>query len=195
MKLSATLLLVIFVPSTDALFFGLFSGVFDRLAGRICTAGIAQLQIDDQVTCDCSGDFSFIPFGVTASADCDTESICLQDGLFCGEAEITADFGIGDGFSGAVGVCLEIVPDLGLPDDLEDLFETTFCISGTAQNEFALTECTATLGGECECVPCADGLGVDVDCSMVNINPLGENALQIDGPNPGCLDIALGNIV
>lgn len=199
MKLTAILVLLT-VPVTEALFWDLLAPLWNRIAGRICDEAIVQLGIDDQVDCQCSGDFAIRPFGVSAAADCQTKgTICLNaTGVLCGSAEVEADLGVGDGFVGEVKVTLEIQPELGLPEEIEDLLKTTLSISGKADNEFALSECTAALGpeaeDECGCEPCAEGLGIDIDCSAVNISPT-PNVFFFPGPDPGCLDLALAEVL
>ena len=196
-----SLAFALLLPTVDAWF--PFQRVADRYGEQICDESLDAIGISDQMNCDCDSKFSFRHFGFTASADCDTkQTVCLdgENALFCGTATMDADFGKGGGFDGTVNVCLDILPDLGLPGGLEKLFDTTLCVSGTAKSDgFAFSSCEAIFGDACKCEPCGGDdalIGVDIDCSGVNINPmqgfLGDFAF-IPGPNPGCLSLALGD--
>lgn len=137
---------------------------------------------EDDFDCDCNADFD-----LTADLSCTTtdDGVCLLGDLFCGSGFLNGTLAVDSGgFAGGLSTCLKLDAGLPLPDDF-DFDQYELCIAASSDDLFSLSldTCEASFNGEscATCEICPSGVSFTLDCTNVNISPLGD-FIPFQGP-------------
>ena len=160
--------------------------MLDSWFSEACEGILTSLNIGEDTECECGGELSFSPLGMTGTADCSSTACLDETEEVCGVAEFDIDFGLGaESIESNITTCFTVTS--GFLEDLSPLLGNKVCVIAETEG-LTLSQCTATVGDwECGCSICESSLAFTIDCSEVNISPV--KVIFIPGPVFECLGL------
>ena len=149
----------------------LLGPLLNTAASTACATGQQALGLATTTTCTCVGQLA--SGKITAQLDCKLKNdICLNGTKFCGQTEVSADFGAGirggTGLSASAKACFNVTS--GFPPQVISL-PGAICITAVPGPGLKLKSCSVDIGTTpCEsCTVCSSGVDIKFNCTNVDV--------------------------